>query len=469
MDIPTGVPGTLPDPLPIAGPSKRFKVSVRPPGSKSLTNRLLVLAGLARGRSLIRRPLLGADDTERMIAAISAMGAGVERVGGKHLAIQGVEGTWRAGEGVRLDLGNAGTATRFLTAAAILADGPVTIDGNARMRERPIGELVDQLRELGAEIEFESRVGYPPLEVRPLADRARSRTLSIPTTMSSQYISALLMVGPWLEHGLTIKLVGDITSRSYIAMTVGLLDDLGACVRTSDDLRVTRVGPPLNERGEHGPVGIGPFDMEVEADASAATYFWGAAALVRGSECRVEGIGADSLQGDAGFCDILRRMGARVERSGPGEETAWISCRGDQALMPVMADMSDMPDAAVTLAVVAAFAEGRSILRGVKTLRVKECDRLAALKAELGKIGVEVETDVMGDEGSMTIAPPSGGVDCSARAAPVVFETYDDHRMAMALSLVGLRRPGVSIKDPACVAKTYPGFWTDYARLLPSG
>jgi 3-phosphoshikimate 1-carboxyvinyltransferase len=350
---------------------------------------------------------------------------------------------------------------RFLTAAALLADGPVTIDGNDRMRQRPIGELVEAMRGIGGVVEFLDRVGCPPLRVMPLAERESVRALRIPTTMSSQYISALLMVGAWLEHGLTIKLVGEITSRSYIAMTVGLIDQLGACVRTSDDLRVLRVGPALNERGEHGPAGIGPFDIEVEADASGATYFWGAAALVDGATCRVEGIGAESLQGDVGLCDILRRMGARIERG-----SSWIECGGSGRLTPVMADMSDMPDAAVTLAVVAAFANGRSILRGLKTLRVKECDRLAALKAELGKIGVEVETDVMGDAGAMTISPPPSGVDCSSRAAPVVFETYEDHRMAMALSLVGLRRPGVSIRDPGCVGKTYPGYWEDFGRMV---
>jgi 3-phosphoshikimate 1-carboxyvinyltransferase len=454
----------LADPLPIEGPVRRFRAMVKPPGSKSLSNRLFVLAGLARGRSLIRRPLLGADDTERMLGALSALGAEVERVEGGHVAVQGVEGTWKVEGGVRLDLGNAGTAVRFLTAAALLADGPVTIDGNARMRQRPIGELVEAMRWMSGEVEYLDRAGRLPLMVEPLADRESSRALRIPTTMSSQYISALLMVGSWLEHGLTIKLVGEITSRSYIAMTVGLLDQLGACVRTSDDLRVMRVGPALNERGEHGPPGIGPFDIEVEADASGATYFWGAAALVDGATCRVEGIRSDSLQGDVGLCDILRRMGATIERAGAKE--AWIECRGTGRLTPVMADMSDMPDAAVTLAVVAAFANGRSILRGLKTLRVKECDRLAALRTELAKIGVEVETDVMGDAGAMTISPPAGGVDCSSRAAPVVFDTYDDHRMAMALSLVGLRRPGVSIKDPGCVGKTYPGFWEDFGRLV---
>jgi 3-phosphoshikimate 1-carboxyvinyltransferase len=312
-------------------------------------------------------------------------------------------------------------------------------------------------------------VGYPPLRVLPLADRDSARALRIPTTMSSQYISALLMVGAWLERGLTIKLVGDVTSRSYIAMTVGLLDELGACVRTSDDLRVLRVGPALNERGEHGPAGIGPFDVEVEADASGATYFWGAAAIVPGARARVEGIGRASLQGDAEFVDLLRRMGATVERSNANADEGWIACRGGERLSPVMADMSDMPDAAVTLAVVASFASGRSILRGLRTLRVKECDRIAALQTELARIGVEIETDVMGDEGAITITPPEGGVDCSPRAAPVEFATYDDHRMAMALSLVGLRRPGVSIRDPACVAKTYPGFWEDLGTVLGLG
>lgn len=296
--------------------------------------------------------------------------------------------------------------------------------------------------------------------------------IEIPTTQSSQFVSGLLLAAPWLLGGLTLKMVGRITSKSYVAMTLGLLDRLGATVRTSEDLRVIRVGPCEQEYGR--AVGIAPFVYAVEPDASGATYFWAAAALLPGATCLVRGLDSESLQGDAQFPDLLARMGVMVRpTSAPG-----VSCTGPDRLAPILADMSEMPDAAMTLAVVASFArtdspgvggsrEATSVLRGLRTLRVKETDRIAALQNELAKIGVRVETSVAGDDDVISITPPSGGVDCSPDCPPVAFDTYDDHRMAMSLALVGLRRPNVSIKDPGCVAKTYPTFWRDLARLYP--
>lgn len=462
--LPPPNPASPPDPLPIPTLARPFDATIRPPGSKSLTNRALFLAALAGGDSTLRRPLIDAEDAEVMIAAVRTLGAEVTRVG-EDLHVTGVGGRWRPRQGgspgpaagVTLDVRNAGTATRFLAAGVLLSPVPMTIDGNARMRERPIGELVDALRLLGVRAEYHGRAGCPPVVLTPpgvLAAPTPGSTVTLPTTMSSQVVSALLLVAPWLPGGLTVRLVGEITSKSYVAMTVGLLERLGAGVRTAHDLSVIRIGPAAPGRG------LPAFDYAVEPDASGATYFWAAAAITRGSACRVEGLDDRSPQADARFPDVLERMGVEVRRDADG-----VTCRGPVSLGPVMADLRDMPDAAMSLAVVASFAAGPSVLRGLRTLRVKESDRIEALRTELAKVGVRVQVDVRGDPDAITLTPPSGGIDTTAAAAPVVFETYDDHRMAMSLSLVGLRRPGVSIRNPRCTAKTYPGFWADLDRL----
>ncbi len=456
---------TLPDPLevePLPGP---VRASIRPPGSKSMTNRAVLLAALARGESLITGALTDADDAERMLSAVEALGAQVDRSGGE-LRITGVDARWATGgRAVRLDLNNAGTAVRFLTAASVLADAPVTIDGNERMRERPIGELVSALRGLGVSVAYGGREGCPPVTVTPGDLGWLGEDLELGVTSSGQFISALLMLGGCLPRGLTLRLRAPATSASYVRMTLEMLSRVGASVRTSADMRVMRVGPSSWDRRSEARA-FDAFRMQIEPDASGATYFWGAAALCAGTRVRVEGLGVSSVQGDTAFCDVLARMGAIVRTVGDNDDA--FEVEGGERLLPVLADMGDMPDAAVTLAVLCAFADGASVLRGVRTLRVKECDRIAALAAELGKIGVQVEADAAGDPDAMTIVPPSGGIDCSATAPRVAFDTYGDHRMAMALALVGLRRPHVLIRDPACVGKTYPSFWQDLERLRRS-
>lgn len=454
----------LPDPLPIPPlpppqtPSGGRRIQIRPPGSKSLTNRALLLAALGAGRSEIRRPLLGADDSDRMMMALRALGARIA-VGGNALTVEGVGGRWRPegaeGAEVRLNLGNAGTATRFLAAAALLSPAPVVIDGDDRMRQRPIAELAAALRALGATVDELGAPGCPPLRITPGAGPEAGLVELGPTT-SSQFISAMLLVAPWLPGGLTLRLRGEITSRSYVEMTVGLLDRLGASVRLADELRVIRIGPAP------GSPGLDPFSLEIEPDASGATALWAAAAITPGLTVHVPGLGADSLQGDARFPEILARMGATL---GPDNAVT-----GAGALRPLACDMRDMPDAAMALVAACALAPGRSVIRGLKTLRVKETDRLAALQRELGKIGVAVELDVEGETGAIAIVPPEGGGaapagGASPKAPEVIFDTYNDHRMAMALALIGLRRPGVSVRDPGCVRKTYPAFWQDLARL----
>lgn len=457
-----------PDPLPLPPPRGRgaapFDADVTPPGSKSLTNRAILVAALAEGESTLRGALVDADDALRMVEALRALGAEVDVREGGEVRVTGVGGRWRPRKiedgRVVLNLNNAGTATRFLAAASLLSPTPVVIDGNARMRQRPIGELGEILTRLGARVRYLGEAGCPPMEVSPPAALITEKTVEIPTTQSSQFISALLLIAPWTNPGLTIKLTGEVTSASYIEMTVGLLERLGAGVRSAADMRVIRVGPSAAGRG------VPAFTYDVEPDASGATYFWAAASLIPNAACRVLGLDSSSLQGDASFTDLLARMGATVTVRQPAVGLPpYIETRGPVDLAGLMADMSDMPDAAMTLAVVASFAQGISILRGLKTLRVKESDRIGAMQKELGKIGVKVESPVAGDSGAMTITPPRGGVDCSPNAPPVYFDTYDDHRIAMSLALVSLRRPNVFINHPQCVAKTYATYWRDFAKV----
>lgn len=445
----------LPDPLPIPRPVRTpLRASIRPPGSKSLTNRALLLAALARGESRLLRPLVDADDARRMLAALVALGATI-REEADQIIVQGVDGRWRPPPaGLTLDLNNAGTATRFLTAAAILSPSPITIDGNARMRQRPIGELIASLRVLGVEADHLGAPDCPPVRLIPPERFLKSPTLDIPTTLSSQFVSALLLVAPWIPGGLTVRLHGEITSASYVQMTLGLLDRLGASVRASEDLRVIRVGSAAGD-------GIPAFTYDVEPDASGATYFWAAAMLFPGSTIEVPGLDDTSLQGDARFPDLLERMGATIARTPTS-----ISVRGPASLAPIDADLSLMPDTAMTLAAVACFATGPSILRGLRTLRVKETDRIEAMRTELAKVGVRVTSDIPGDPHAIRITPPATGLDAPT-ASRVEFDTYDDHRMAMSLALIALRRPSTFIRDPRCVAKTYATFWRDLAALEP--
>lgn len=447
----TELPAMLELPGPAAGP---FHITVRPPGSKSLTNRAVLLAALARGTSTLLRPLTGAEDSEAMIAALRVLGAEF-RAEGESLLVQGVGGVWKSGASTpELNLGNAGTATRFLAAAALLSERGVVIDGNERMRQRPIGELGDALLRLGAGVEYLGARGCPPLRVTPPADLHALPVATFSTTRSSQFISALLLTAPFLPRGLTVRLSGDVTSASYIWMTLGLLSKVGVQVQASEGLGWVRVEPV--------PGGLQAFVYDVEPDASGATYFWAAAAMVPGATCRVQGLGAGSLQGDAAFPKVLERMGATVSRIGRD-----VVVTGPERLRGVVADLSDMPDAAMTLGAAACAAEGPTTIRGLRTLRDKETDRIAAMAAELGKAGARVAVNADGDEGSIRIEPP--GSAAREGPAPEPFETYKDHRMAMSMALLALVRRGVVIRDPGCVAKTYPGYWREFSGLFAGG
>ena len=429
-------------------------VRVRPPGSKSLTNRALLLAALADGESTLTGALVDADDAQRMLAAVQTLGAKIA-VDGATVRITGVAGRWKVpAGGVTIDLNNAGTATRFLAASVLASPAPITVTGNARMQERPIGELIATLERLGVKAEYLGTSGCPPVRLTPPeAAGEAGRAVEIPTTQSSQFISALLLVAAAIPGGLTVRLTGDITSASYIRMTIGQLDQLGVPVKCSDDLRVIRVTPPEGGGGEGGGGGaLRRFVTDIEPDASAACFWWAAGALRPDRRIFVEGIPERSLQGDAAFPDLLATMGCTVRREGSS-----IAVVGPDRPHAIMADLKDIPDAGPALAVVCAFADARSVLRGVRTLRVKETDRIAAVATELAKIGSVVTDDLNHDPDAMAVDPITPADRLAPK--PVAFDTYDDHRMAMSLALVSLMQEGVTINDPQCVAKTYPTFW----------
>lgn len=447
----------LPEHLPLPRWSRQpgqapIDITLRLPGSKSITNRALLLAALARGTSTLHHPLTEADDAQRMLAAIQQLGATVDASNPDALKITGVGGKWKINPNdSTLDLNNAGTATRFLTASALLADAPLTITGNARMQQRPIAELASLLEQLGCTITYQGTPGCPPLTITPPTGGLPTNTISIAPTQSSQFVSALMLTAVFLQDGLTLTFPDGITSQSYVQMTLDLLDHLGVQTRSAQDLSVIQVLPGLNG-----------FNLDIEPDASGATYWWAAGALLPSATVRVEGFSntTDSLQGDAHFPTLLEQMGCTLIAR---DNT--LAVKGTNDLRPIMCDMRDMPDAVMSLAAVAAFAPGTTIVKGVKTLRVKECDRIEAMKTELGKLGVTIKDNLNNDQDALSITPPEGGIDCSDTAPAVSFDTYDDHRMAMSLALIALRRPNITINDPKCVAKTYPNFFQHFTKL----
>ncbi len=416
-------------------PMDAFRATVSLPGSKSLTNRALLLAALAEGDSTLTGVLFS-DDTRVMLNALRKLGIKLEV--NEDLCIvrvSGRGGTFDA-QPEPLHLGNAGTAYRFLTAACCLADGPTTLDGIPRMRERPIGQLVDPLRELGGQVEYLDKEGYPPLRV--LGGGLRGGEVTLQPTLSSQYISALLQVGGYCAEGLTLHFEGPVTSRPYVEMTLALMERFAV---------EAQVGPNFT-RIDIAPQKFGGIGYAVEPDASNATYFLAAGAVVPGSVCTVEGLGFHSVQGDVWFAEVLQQMGASAVYE-PDSITVMAPPNGER-LRGIDVDLNAMPDTAQTLAVLALFADGQTTMRGIGNLRVKETDRLEALRVELTKLGATVAID--GD--SLIIDPP-----VDSRITPTAIDTYDDHRMAMSFAVAGLAAPGVTINDPGCVNKTFPDFF----------
>lgn len=424
-------PETLPDPLPIR-PRGALAASVRVPGSKSLTNRALVAAALARGESRLEGGLRS-DDTAVMLDSLRALGCRIE-LGSDAWRVVGRDGRLASPE-APLFTGNSGTTARFLSAAATLADGPVVIDGSARMRERPIQDLADALVALGARLEFlgspDASPGCPPLRV--FGGGLAGGRAEIDASRSSQYVSAVLLVAPYAARGVELSFRGGtLVSRPYVDLTLELMRRFGAVADWSAD-------GGLHVEAGHRYRGCA---LAIEPDASAAVYPLCAAAIAGGC-VRVTGFPADSIQADLALLPILERMGCRVARGAAGLEVA----APEGPLRGVDVDMNALPDAALALAVVALFAHGPTRIRNVANLRIKETDRLAAVEQELRKLGANTRTG----RDFLEIVP--------GPLRPATIATYDDHRMAMAFALAGLRLPGVEIEDPGCVAKTWPGYF----------
>ncbi|MDP3762238.1 MAG: bifunctional 3-phosphoshikimate 1-carboxyvinyltransferase/cytidylate kinase [Ramlibacter sp.] len=406
------------------------------PGSKSISNRVLLLAALGTGTTAVH-DLLDSDDTRVMLDALRALGCGVKH-GGAVVEITGLGGRTPAPH-ARLFLGNAGTAMRPLTAALAVIGGEFELSGVARMHERPIGDLVDALRQLGCEIDYLGVEGYPPLRI----GRPRLRLdapIRVRGDVSSQFLTALLMALPLVaRHDIVIDVVGELISKPYIEITLNLLARFGIAVRREGWQRFT-IPAGSNYRS--------PGSIHVEADASSASYFvaLGAIAAQAGAPLRITGVGEGSIQGDIRFIDAARMMGARVT-GGPN----WLeACRGAWPLKAIDLDCNHIPDAAMTLAVMALYADGTTTLRNIASWRVKETDRLAAMAVELRKLGAAVT------EGAdfIQVTPPLAWT-------PASVHTYDDHRVAMCFSLAAFNPSGspVRIEDPKCVAKTFPDYF----------
>lgn len=413
--------------------------TVRLPGSKSISNRVLLLAALAEGETDIR-DLLSSDDVDRMLDALRALGVTWQRQGdSENYRVIGAGGAFPV-RSAELFLGNAGTAFRPLTAALALSGGEYRLSGVPRMHERPIGDLVDALRQLGAEILCTGQEGYPPLHLKPASIRPGG-VVRVRGDVSSQFLTALLMALPLTGVETTVEVVGELISKPYIAITLDLMERFGVKVGRQGWARFVIPG---------GARYRSPGTVYVEGDASSASYFL-AAGAIGGGPVRVEGVGRDSIQGDVRFAEALQQLGARITVG-----ANWIECSApeDGRLRAFDLDLNHIPDAAMTLAVAALFADGPCLLRNIASWRVKETDRIAAMATELRKVGAEVE------EGAdyLRVSPP-------ATLVPAAIDTYDDHRMAMCFSLVSLGGCRVRINDPKCVNKTFPGYFSAYAQV----
>ncbi len=408
--------------------------SLLPPASKSLTQRFFNLALLARTPSLIQRPLFAAD-TQSFLAGLAALGCAVERRrGGVRIVPPGCPGE------AAIDCGAGGTMLRFVVAAACVVPGTWTVDGSARLRERPLAPLVQALERLGGRIDYLGSAGHAP--VRISGGGLRGGIVEIDAGESSQFLSALLMAAARAEGVVEIG-VRRLVSAPYVELTLATMAEFGIAVERPGEGRFVVRPAPFPGR-----------EVAIEADASAACYAAAAAALT-GGRVTILGLRPDSRQGDLGFFELLRGMGARVDWRGTRLEIA-----GGGRLRAVAADLSEMPDQVPTLAALAPFAEGTTRIENVAHLRLKESDRLQAMSRELRRLGAAV------DERPDGLVVPGVWASRPVPSDAVVVDSHDDHRIAMSLALVGLRRPGVSIAAPAVVAKSYPGFWRDLRRLV---
>ncbi|WP_417910813.1 3-phosphoshikimate 1-carboxyvinyltransferase [Candidatus Electronema sp. PJ] len=409
---------------------------VRVPGSKSLTQRALIAAALAEGESTLFGPL-ASEDTHYTITALRQMGIQVDDSNPSAWTVQGCAG-WIQTPEQDIFLGNNGTATRFLTSVAALGHGRFWITGGERMMQRPIEPLMAALQGWKVQISSVEGTGCPPLLIE--ADGLYGGETVLPEGKSSQYLSSLLLVAPYADRPAELIVKGEVLSRPYVEMTLAVMADFGIRVETARSLVRFRI-----PKGKYQGI-----RYEVEGDASGASYFW-AAAAVTGGRVTVANVPPCSLQGDTGLVPLLARMGCEVSMEQNG-----IRVQGPECLQGIEADMGDMPDVAPTLAVVAAFAQGTTVINNIAHLRIKECDRLAVMVSELRKLGVEVEEE----PGRMRIHGQGGKGLHGAKIA-----THEDHRIAMCFAVAGLKVAGVQISGEACVSKSFPDFWERWQAM----
>ncbi|TVP16304.1 3-phosphoshikimate 1-carboxyvinyltransferase [Shewanella sp. KCT] len=417
-------------------PISKVHGTVNIPGSKSISNRALLLATLAEGKTRLTN-LLDSDDIRHMLTALKQLGVNYQLSDNNRVCeLDGLGGVINSDTAQTLFLGNAGTAMRPLCAALTLGQGEFTLTGEPRMEERPIGDLVDALNTLGADIRYLKQPGFPPLTIN--ATGLNGGDVEIAGDLSSQFLTALLMVTPLAKDQVNIKIKGELVSKPYIDITIALMAQFGVTVINHD---YQRFEIPAGQKY------VSPGTVLVEGDASSASYFL-AAGAIQGGEVKVTGVGLKSIQGDVKFADVLEAMGAQIEW---GDD--FIIARS-APLHGVDLDMNHIPDAAMTIATTALFATGTTTLRNIYNWRIKETDRLAAMATELRKVGAEVEE---GHDYIRVTAP--------AQLNTADIDTYNDHRMAMCFSLMAFADCGITINDPDCTSKTFPDYFAQFAAL----
>lgn len=428
------------DSIVLTPPKSPVSGSIKIPASKSFSNRALVTAALASGRSIIRNAS-PSEDSIALMEGLRALGIGIAHQPDGSVMVDG--GIERIEEAQRvIDVGPAGTTMRFLVGLlAATQSGETIIKGSERMHRRPIGDLVETLRSLGAAISYEGTPGCPPLRIE--GKTLRGGIAEIPGTTSSQFISALLLASPCFSGGLTLRITGDLVSSSYVGTTLSVMEQFGVSVHKREEVHEY-----------HIPAGscYRPIDYHPEGDATGATYWWGIAAIA-GASVTVRNISRTSRQGDIAFLDILESMGCTVTGGDEGG-IPWVQVTGPERLVATTADLTLLPDSAQTLAVVAACAEGTTTMTGLETLSLKESDRIGDTITELASLGITAT----GTDRSMTII---GGRPHPTR--PIA--TYHDHRMAMAFAMLATKIQGIVICDPLVTGKSYPDFWRDLATL----
>lgn len=427
-------------------PAKRAQGTVALPGSKSISNRVLLLSALAQGTTRIQG-LLASDDTAVMLAALIQLGVEVNTHSSDSVSVTGVARF--PVKDAQLFMGNAGTAIRPLTAALAVMGGHYTLSGVPRMHERPIGDLVEGLREMGARINYLDQQGYPPIEILDpdhLIDRVR-----VQGSVSSQFLTAVLMAAPLAVarsgRALTVEVIGELISKPYIDITLNLMARFGVVVERQGWQQFVIHADATYRSPSH---------IFVEGDASSASYFL-ALGAIGGGPVRVEGVGAQSIQGDVAFADVIEAMGAQVRREASSIEVKGINVAAGQRLKAFDTDFNLIPDAAMTAAALALYADGPCTLRNIASWRVKETDRIHAMATELGKLGARVESG----PDWLRVYPVESG-----QWQDAAIDTYDDHRIAMCFSLAAFGQSKVRIMDPDCVSKTFPTYFDVLSGLL---